>query len=63
METENTQKEQLEIARIRFGLIAPMVQDTFPDESMAAYCRRVSAFHVKLPDGRQVQYRAKTLTK
>ena len=33
METENTKNEQMEIARIRFGLIAPMVQGTFPDES------------------------------
>ena len=63
METENTKNEQMEIARIRFGLIAPMVQGTFPDESLAAYCRRVAAFPVKLPDGRQVQYKAKTLTK
>lgn len=63
METENAQKEQMEIARIRFGLIAPMVQGTFPDESMSTYCRRVSSCPVKLPDGRQVQYKAKTLTK
>lgn len=63
METEYTKNEQMEIARIRFGLIAPMVQGTFPDESLASYCRRVAAFPVKLPDGRQVQYKAKTLTK
>ena len=63
MKTENTKNEQMETARIRFGLIAPMVQGTFPDESLAAYCRRVAAFPVKLPDGRQVQYKAKTLTK
>ena len=58
MKTENTKNEQMETARIRFGLIAPMVQGTFPDESLAAYCRRVAAFPVKLPDGRQVQYKA-----
>ena len=63
MKTENTKNEQMETARIRFGLIAPMVQGTFPDESLAAYCRRVAAFPVKLPDGRQVQCKAKTLTK
>lgn len=63
METESTKKEQMELARIRFGLIAPMVQGTFPDESMSAYCHRVAAFPVKLPDGRQVQYKAKTLGK
>ena len=54
METENTKREQMEIARIRFGVIAPMVQGTFQDESMSAYCRRVSVIPVKLPDGRQV---------
>ena len=54
METENTKREQMELARIRFGVIAPMVQGTFQDESMSAYCHRVSAIPVKLPDGRQV---------
>ena len=63
METEKARNEQLEIARIRFGLIAPMIQGTFPDESMSAYCRRVAAFPVKLPDGRQVQYKPKTIGK
>ena len=63
METENMKKEQLKAAEIRFGLIAPLVQGTFPDESMSAYCRRVAALPVKLPDGRQVQYKAKTLGK
>ena len=63
METETTTKEQMEIARIRFGLIAPLVQNTYPDKSMAAYCRRVAAVPVRLPDGRMVQYKAKTLGK
>ena len=63
METENAKSEQLEIARIRFGLIAPLIQGTYPDESMSAYCRRVAACPVKLPDGRIVQYKPKTLGK
>ena len=63
MEAETTTKEQMEIARIRFGLIAPLVQNTYPDGSMAAYCRRVAAVPVRLPDGRIVQYKAKTLGK
>lgn len=63
METGQMKNEQLKVAEIRFGLIAPLVQGTFPDESMSAYCRRVAAFPVKLPDGRQVQYKAKTLGK
>ncbi len=63
MGTETTANEQLEIARIRFGLIAPVVQGTYLDVSAAAYCRRVAAMPVKLPDGRMVQYKAKTLEK
>ena len=55
METENTNREQLQIAQIRFGLIAPLIQGTYPDASMSAYCRRVAAYPVKLPDGRLVQ--------
>lgn len=63
MGTENTTNEQLEIARIRFGLIAPVIQGTFTDVSGAAYCRRVAAMPVKLPDGRMVTYKPKTLEK
>ena len=63
METENTQKEQMEIARMRFGIIAPLVQGTYPDVSMAAYCRRVAKTPMKLPDGRVFQYKPKTVGK
>lgn len=44
METENTNKEQLQIAQIRFGLIAPLIQGTYPDESQSAYWRRVAVW-------------------
>ncbi len=63
MEAENTQKEQMEIAQIRFGLIAPMVQGTFPDKSLSAYCRRIAVIPVTMPDGRLVQYKPKTFEK
>lgn len=63
MGTEDRKKEQRKVAEIRFGLIAPLVQGTFPDGSISAYCRRVAAFPVKMPDGRQMQYKAKTLEK
>lgn len=42
MVTETVQKERMEIARMRFGMIAPVIQDTYPDPSVSAYCRRVS---------------------
>lgn len=35
-------EESMEIARLRFGMIAPVIQETYPDESIMAYCRRVS---------------------
>lgn len=38
METAQTQKEQMEVAQMRFGIIAPLVQGTYTDGSMAAYC-------------------------
>ncbi len=34
--------ELMEIARLRFGMIAPVIQETYPDESVMAYCRRVA---------------------
>lgn len=63
METETTQKEQMEIARMRFGIIAPLVQGTYPHESIAAYCRRVAKTPMPLPDGRTFQYKPKTVGK
>ena len=39
--TDRTE-ELMEIARLRFGMIAPVIQETYPDESIMAYCRRVS---------------------
>ena len=63
METEQVQKEQMEIARMRFGIIAPLVQGTYTDVSMAAYCRRVSKTPLLLPDGRQFLYKPKTVGK
>lgn len=63
MEAENTQKEQMGIARMRFGIIAPLVQGTYPDESIAAYCRRVARTPLQLPDGRVFRYKPKTVGK
>jgi len=63
MERETTLKEQMEIAQLRFGKIAPVIQGTFTDVSIAAYCRRVAQTPVKLPDGRTLQYKPKTIEK
>ena len=50
--------ELMEIARLRFGMIAPVIQETYPDESVMAYCRRVAQTPMRLPDGRIVKYKA-----
>ena len=42
--------ELMEIARLRFGMIAPVIQETYPDESVMAYCRRVTQTPMRLPD-------------
>ena len=63
METAETQKEQMEVAQMRFGVIAPLVQGTYTDVSMAAYCRRVAQTPLRLPDGRVFQYKPKTVAK
>ena len=63
MERETTLKEQMEIAQLRFGMIAPVIQGTFTNVSIAAYCRRVAQTPVKLPDGRTLQYKPKTIEK
>ena len=55
--------ELLEIAQLRFGMIAPVIQETYPDESIMAYCRRVSKIPMRLPDGRTVKYKPKTIGK
>ena len=53
----------MEAARLRFGMIAPVIQETYPDESVMAYCRRVSRTPMRLPDGRTVKYKPKTIGK
>ncbi|WP_279053564.1 helix-turn-helix domain-containing protein [Eisenbergiella tayi] len=63
METEQMQKEQMEVAQMRFGIIAPLVQGTYTDDSMAAYCRRVALTPQRLPDGRVFSYKPKTVAK
>lgn len=62
METAETQKEQMEVAQMRFGVIAPLVQGTYTDVSMAAYCRRMAQTPQRLPDGRVFQYKHQLLS-
>jgi len=52
-----------EMAYFRFALIAPVIQGTFNDASVAAYCRRVTENPVTRPDGTPFQYSHKSLEK
>jgi transposase InsO family protein len=52
-----------ELAYFRFALIAPVIQGTFTDPSIAAYCRRVTENPIPRPDGTLFQYKPATLEK
>jgi len=60
-----TKKNDLEVANktalMRFAMIAPIIQGTFPDASASAYCRRVSETPVRRPDGSEFHYAPKTI--
>lgn len=61
MEKPNIDDRDREMAYFRFALIAPVIQGTFPDVSVAAYCRRVTENPVARPDGVTFQYKPTTL--
>jgi len=63
MEKSNTKDPDRELAYFRFALIAPVIQGTFNDASVAAYCRRVTENPVVRPDGTSFQYKPGTLEK
>lgn len=54
-------KERVELAEFRLGLIAPVVNRTFPDPSQAEYFRRIASEPVKLPNGNLVRLKESTM--
>jgi hypothetical protein len=54
-------RDPYQMAQFKFGVVAPLVQKTFPDASPAAYCRRVAAQPLKLPDGTERAFKPGTL--
>ena len=52
-----------EIAQFRFALIAPVIQDLYPDVSRTAYYKRVTEKPLTLPDGSVREISFKTLEK
>ena len=61
MEKNINKDPDRELAYFRFALIAPVIQETFPDASIAAYCRRVTEKPIARPDGVMFQYKPATL--
>ncbi|MBQ8233332.1 MAG: hypothetical protein IJZ34_15610 [Lachnospiraceae bacterium] len=49
-------KKAAEVAQFRFGIIAPVIQDLYPDASRTAYYKRVADSPFTLPDGSVVEY-------
>lgn len=54
-------KQFIEEASMRFALIQPACNNTYPDASKQEYYRRVTQNPIKLPDGREVHYSPGTL--
>ena len=52
---------QYQMAHFKFGLIAPVIQGTYPDESAIAYYRRITDKPLKRPDGTEFHYRPKSV--
>lgn len=50
-------------AYFKFALIAPVIQDLYPDVSASAYYRRVTAEPITRPDGTTFKYNPATLQK
>jgi len=63
MEQTKTKDPDRELAYFRFALIAPVIQGTFNDASVAAYCRRVTEKPIIRPDGTPFLYKPGTLEK
>ena len=61
MKKLNLSDPDREMAYFRFALIAPVIQGTFPDASIAAYCRRVAEKPIARPDGILFQYKPNTI--
>jgi len=61
MDKTTTKNPDRELAYFRFALIAPVIQGTFADASIAAYCRRVTDKPITRPDGTSFQYKPATL--
>ena len=63
MNEQNNFSDAALVAQFRFALIAPVIQDLFPDATKTAYYKRVTENPLKLPDGTTKEYDYKTVEK
>ena len=63
MNEQNNLSDAALVAQFRFALIAPVIQDLFPDSTKTAYYKRVTENPLKLPDGTTKEYDYKTVEK
>ena len=63
MNEQNNLSDSALVAQFRFALIAPVIQDLFPDATKTAYYKRVTENPLKLPDGTTKEYDYKTVEK
>lgn len=63
MNTDSSSKTTMELAHFRFALIAPVIQDIFPDPTKTAYYKRITKEPLALPDGTTTTIHPSTLTK
>ena len=50
-----------QMAHFKFGLIAPVIQGTYPDDSAIAYYRRIASTPLIRPDGSEFLYKPKSI--
>jgi len=50
-----------EMAHFKFGLIAPVIQETYPDDTAIAYYRRITEQPLQRPDGTVFHYKPKSV--
>ena len=63
MTSNSSSKNPIDAAYFKFALIAPVIQDIFPDATKTAYYKRVTEKPFTLPDGKVVSYNYNTLEK
>jgi transposase InsO family protein len=61
MNSNEIYEEKLKMAHFKFALIAPAIQDVYPDASKAAYYRRICEEPIKMPDGCMRTFKMKTV--